>query len=118
MHSSAKVFLLSGDAFYARFYSIFLHHMGYENTSSFYNSLECLNKLKDKPDVIFLDAAKEKKTNDNLIESIRLVNRNVPIVMLADENLAKPEGVVVLPKTGITPELMGETVETLLSCSN
>lgn len=118
MHNSAKVFLLSGDAFYAKFYSIFLQHMGYENTSSFYSSKECLNQLSEKPDVIFLDT-NDIRSNDNIVDSIRRVNQSVPIVMIADNSSAiARNGVVFLPKSGITPEAMGETLETLLTSSN
>lgn len=118
MHNSAKVFLLSGDAFYAKFYSIFLHHMGYENTSSFYSSKDCLNQLSEKPDVIFLDTA-DTNSHDAIVSSIRKVNPSLPIVMINDNSATLVQnGVVYLPKAGITPELMGETLETLLNCSN
>ncbi len=85
-----KIFLVDDDLFYLHTLEQHIRNLGYETVEKFTNGAECLEKIKEKPDVVFLDYKMDVLTGYEVLKKIKRLNPDIYIVMLSGQSAIKP----------------------------
>jgi len=84
-----KIFVVDDDAFCLNLFKQLLYNLGYENVSTFDSGVDCLNKLQEKPDVIFLDHNMDTFTGYEVLKKIKRHDPNIYVVMVSAQEEIK-----------------------------
>jgi len=85
-----KIFAVDDDVFYLNLLKQLLKNQGYEDVTVFQNGVDCLNRLHEKPDVIFLDHNMDIYSGYEVLKKIKRYNPNIYIVMISGQEEIKP----------------------------
>lgn len=84
-----KFFIVDDHVFSAKMHMQFLKNMGLDDITYFSNGNDCLNNLKDNPDIVFLDHQMEDITGLEVLKKIKKYNPNIYVVMVSGETNVK-----------------------------
>ncbi len=90
MTNQLKIFLVDDDMYYINLFEQFLRNLGCENIVSFNNGVDCLNRMAEKPDVVFLDYNMEHYTGYEILKKIKRVDPESFVVMISGQDEIKP----------------------------
>jgi DNA-binding NtrC family response regulator len=83
-----KIFLVDDDSFSLRLYQQHLQNLGCADITCLTNGHDCLARLVEKPNVIFLDHNMEELDGFEVLKKIKRFNPNIYVVMVsAQENM-------------------------------
>jgi two-component SAPR family response regulator len=78
-----SIFLVDDDLFSLELYHQVLNNLGYTNIASFEKSSDCLNKLIEQPDVIFLDYNMDNLNGIDILKKIKRFNPNILVLFIS-----------------------------------
>lgn len=84
-NNTFKVFLVDDDAFCLNVYHQHLSKLGYNHVSLFENGSDCLNRLTENPDIIFLDHGMGDLTGIEVLKKIKRFNPDIYVVFLSGQ---------------------------------
>ena len=85
-----KIFVVDDEILYLSIFEQYLLNLGYKNVSTFQNGSDCLNKLLENPEVVFLDYSMGNMTGYDVLKKIKRFNPNTYVVMISGQNEIKP----------------------------
>jgi DNA-binding NtrC family response regulator len=85
-----KIFLVDDDTYYLHILEQHLLNIGCQNIQLFENGTDCLEHLKEKPDVIFLDYHMDTLTGYEVLKKIKRFDPNIYVVMISAQEQIKP----------------------------
>ena len=85
-----KIFLVDDDTYYLHILEQHLLNLGYQNIELFDNGTDCLDRLQDKPDIIFLDYQMDTLTGYEVLKKIKRFDPNIYVVMISAQEQIKP----------------------------
>jgi len=85
-----KIFIVDDDPFYLEILKQITHNLGFESVTKYENGTACLNKLNEKPDVIFLDYKMDTLTGYDVLKKIKRYDPNIYVVMISSQEEVKP----------------------------
>lgn len=85
-----KVFLVDDDPFFLNITEQYLNNLGITDVTLFDNGTECLARLSEKPDVIFLDYNMDTLTGMDVLKKIKRFDPNTYVVVLSAQEEVKP----------------------------
>ena len=77
---SLKIFLLDSDPFCLNIDKQQLANIGYRNVTQFTNASDCLDRLVEKPDIIFLDYRMDTVTEPGILKRIKKFNPDIYVI--------------------------------------
>jgi PleD family two-component response regulator len=80
-----KIFLVDDNPFSLRMYQQHLANLGYADVSIHSDGYACLDRLKDHPEVIFLDHNMQEIDGFEVLKKIKRVDPNIYVVMLSGQ---------------------------------
>lgn len=80
-----KIFIVDDDIFCLTLYEQFLRNLGYTNITSFTAGDECLQQLKEQPDLVFLDYNLEGMNGIDVLKKIRAYNPAIIVYMISGQ---------------------------------
>lgn len=84
-----KIFLVDDDPFYLQLFQHILHNLGYHQITTFDSGYDCLNRLHEQPDVIFLDHNMDNLTGYEVLKKIKRFDPNLYVVMISAQEEIK-----------------------------
>ncbi|MBC7848662.1 MAG: response regulator [Chitinophagaceae bacterium] len=113
-----KIFLVDDDAFCLNLYQQFLIKLGYNDISCYNGGQDCLNKISERPDIIFLDYNMEEMNGIDVLQSIRTSDKDVAVVFISGQesvevavDALKYGAFDYIVKSKITLELLRTTID-------
>jgi DNA-binding NtrC family response regulator len=85
-----KIFLVDDDEFYLNIMMQYIRNAGYENVVTFKTGTECLNRIQEKPDIIFLDHNMDNLSGFEVLRKIKRYDPNLYVVMISAQDEIKP----------------------------
>jgi PleD family two-component response regulator len=85
-----KIFIVDDDVFYLNIFKQHLSIIGFNDVTEFIDGKDCLLRLNEKPDVIFVDYNMDSISGSELITQIKLINPTVYIVMISAQSNTTP----------------------------
>ncbi|MBL0133622.1 MAG: response regulator [Chitinophagaceae bacterium] len=83
-----RIFLVDDDVLCLQSYTHLLNTLGYNNIACYTMGADCLTHLNEQPDFIFLDYFMEDMTGLEVLQTIKSVSPNIPVVFIsAQENV-------------------------------
>lgn len=79
-----SIYLVNDDVFYLSILEQIFRNLGYENITLFKNGADCLDKLSEKPDIVFLDY-NMYIGYDSLIK-IKQFDPNIYVIMISSND--------------------------------
>lgn len=117
-HKDLKLFLVDDDVFCLNLYQQFLSKLGYENINCFSGGQDCLDNISKRPDIIFLDYNMEDMNGIDVLQAIRLFDKDITVVFISgQENVEvavdalKYGAFDYIVKSKITPETLKNTID-------
>jgi DNA-binding NtrC family response regulator len=108
-----KIFVVDDDIFCVTLYEQFLRNLGYTNITPFNAGDECLQSLKEQPDVVFLDYNMEGMNGIDVLKKIKAYNPNILVYMISGQEnndvasqALKHGAVDYIVKSSLSPEKM------------
>lgn len=86
---TVKIFLVDDDVFHLNIMSQILENAGYKEIQLFENGVECLNKIHENPEIIFLDYNMDIYTGFEVLRKIKRYNPNIFVVMVSAQDEIK-----------------------------
>lgn len=80
-----KIFLVDDDAFNLQLTQHHLESIGYTDVQTFVSGTDCLNRLTERPAVVFLDHRMEDLTGFDVLKKIKRFDPNIHVVMLSGQ---------------------------------
>lgn len=80
-----KIFVVDDEIFYLNILEQHIRNLGYEEVIVFSNGTDCLNRITEKPDVVFLDYSMDTLTGYEVLKKIKRYNPNIYIVMISGQ---------------------------------
>ena len=80
---SFKIFILDDDAFCREMYHQHLKNLGFTEIKSFDDKHDCIDQLKEQPDIIFLDNLTEPSNGIEVLKTIKRFNRDIHVIMMS-----------------------------------
>jgi DNA-binding NtrC family response regulator len=80
-----KIFLVDDDVFCLNLYRKHLENLGYTEIYSFENGLDCIGRLTEKPEVIFLDYEMSSLTGTEVLKKIKRFDPDIFVVFLSGQ---------------------------------
>ena len=84
-----RIFFVDDDMFNLTLMSNYLNHLGYTSVTTIQNGTECLNRLTEKPEVIFLDHNMEGISGFEVLKKIKRFDPNIHVVMVSGQDSMK-----------------------------
>ncbi len=81
----SKIFLVDDNPFGLRLYQQQLMNLGYQDVSIFTDGYSCLDKLAERPEVVFLDHNMDGIDGFEVLKKIKRVNPNIYVVMVSGQ---------------------------------
>jgi len=85
-----KIFVVDDEVFYLNTFEQYIRNLGYEDVSTFENGPDCLNKLQEKPDVVFIDYNMDTFSGYEVLKKIKRFDPNIYVIMISAQNDIKP----------------------------
>jgi len=89
MKKNKKIFLVDDDLFSLNLYTKILENLAYKDLVTFTSGTQCLEKLSQKPKIIFLDYQMDDISGFEVLKKIKRYNPNIFIVMLSGQDNMK-----------------------------
>lgn len=83
MVSQVKIFLVDDDPFSLNSYKEQLHNYGFGNVSAMTSGEECLRRMNEKPEVIFIDHHMDEMNGLELLQKLRRYYPGVRLVIVS-----------------------------------
>jgi DNA-binding NtrC family response regulator len=80
-----KIFVVDNDPFCLSLYEQHLSNLGCSNLTTFDNDTDCLNKLIQQPDVIFLDYGTDMLNGVEVMKRVKDFNQNIFVVFISGQ---------------------------------
>jgi DNA-binding NtrC family response regulator len=80
-----KIFIVDDDIFCLTLYEQFLRNLGYTNVTPYNCGDECLSKLKDQPDLVFLDYNMEGMNGVEVLKRIKAFNPSISVYIISGQ---------------------------------
>ena len=113
-----KIFLVDDDIFCLNLYQQFLIKLRYEQINCFNGGKDCLENLKQRPDIIFLDYYMEDMNGIDVLQRIKAFDNEITVVFISgQENVEiavdalKYGAFDYIVKSKITLELLKTTID-------
>jgi DNA-binding NtrC family response regulator len=84
-----RIFLVDDDLFNLTLMSGHLSRLGYTALTTMLNGTECVNRLTEKPEVVFLDHAMEGLNGFEVLKKIKRFDPNIYVVMVSGQDSMK-----------------------------
>ena len=85
-HKTAqKIFIVDDEPYCLHLLEQYLSNLGYKEVHSFSNSADCLNRLTDEPDFIFLDYNMDNLNGIDLLKKIKRFNPNIIVLFVSSQ---------------------------------
>ncbi|OQX82478.1 MAG: hypothetical protein B6D64_00050 [Bacteroidetes bacterium 4484_276] len=86
-----KIFVVDDDSMCRNAFKTYINKFGYEDVTRFINGNECLDKIHENPDIIFLDyeMGEENLSGYDVLKKIKRFNPNIYVVMLSGQKAIK-----------------------------
>lgn len=84
--NSLKIFVVDDDKFCLNIYKQHFLNIGYTNVETFSNGTDCLNRLTENPDIIFLDHSMKILNGLEVLKKIKRFNPNINVVFISSQN--------------------------------
>lgn len=81
-----SIFIVDDDSFCRSLYEQHILNLGYSNITLFGDGQECLNKLTEQPDIIFLDYRMEPLDGLDMLRKIKRFNPNIYLVIISGQD--------------------------------
>lgn len=108
-----KIFLVDDDIFCLSLYEQFLRNLGYSNITAFNSGDECLEQLKEKPDLIFLDYNMEGMNGIDVLKAIKANTPDILVYIISGQESTQVAAEAIqhgainyLVKSSLSPEKM------------
>jgi polysaccharide export outer membrane protein len=88
--SQLKIFVVDDEIFYLNILKQHICNLGYEDVTTFESGTECLDRLSEKPDVIFLDYNMDILSGYDILKKIKRFDPNIYVVMISGQEEIKP----------------------------
>lgn len=85
-----KIYIVDDDLFYLNTIAQHIRNLGYETVEIFNNGTACLECIKEKPDVVFLDYKMDVFTGYDVLKKIKRFDPDIYIVMLSGQIAIQP----------------------------
>lgn len=85
MEKNLKIFLVDDEMFCLNLYQQMINNLGFEDVSTFQSGYDCLEKLDEQPDVIFLDHHMRAIEGFDLLKKIKRHNPDQFVVILSGQ---------------------------------
>jgi polysaccharide export outer membrane protein len=89
MEKNNKIFLVDDDSFSLNLYTKILENLSFNNVATFTNGTLCLQKLNQKPKIIFLDYHMDDISGFEVLKKVKRFSPNIFIVMLSGQDNMK-----------------------------
>lgn len=80
---SPKIFLVDDDPFFAAMYEQYLINQGYTDVTVLNNGQDCVNRLIENPEIMFIDYSMELINGLDLLKKIKRFNPDIYIVFVS-----------------------------------
>lgn len=84
-----KIYIVDDAQFDLNISEQIISNLGYKNITLFNSGRACLNKLKEKPDVVFLDYYLNTLTGYEVLKKIKKIDSNIYVVILSGQKEVK-----------------------------
>jgi len=84
-----KFFIVDDDIFCSTMFNQCLINLNYTDITCFNNDKDCLNSLKQNPDIIFLDYYMDGVTGFEILNKIKQYNPNIYVVIVSSREDTK-----------------------------
>jgi len=88
-NNKTKIFLVDDDRYTLNITEKHLRNIGYQDVSVFDNGTECLNRLTENPDIIFLDHNMDVLNGFEVLKKIKRFKPNAYVIMLSSQENIK-----------------------------
>jgi len=83
-------FIVDDDLFYQRILEQQLKNMGIQHIEIFTNGIDCLYKIHQNPDVVFLDYNMDSFTGSDVLDKIKRFNPDIYVVIISGQTDIQP----------------------------
>lgn len=81
-----KIFIVDDDIFYLNILQQYMINLGCQHITCFENGTDCLEQLKEKPHIVFLDYNMNVMTGYELLKNIKRIDPNIYVVMVSGQD--------------------------------
>jgi DNA-binding NtrC family response regulator len=113
IYPDMKIFIVDDDIFCLTLYEQFLRNLGYTDITTFNAGDECIQQLKDKPDVVFLDYNMEGMNGIDVLKKIKAINPDIIVYIITGQESSQVAveairngAVDYIVKSSLSPEKM------------
>jgi DNA-binding NarL/FixJ family response regulator len=85
-NKNMKLFIVDDDPFCRALYQQLVINLGYENNALFDNGVDCIKKLDELPDIIFLDYDMKPLNGIEILKMIKQQNPNIYLMMISSQS--------------------------------
>jgi polysaccharide export outer membrane protein len=78
-----KIFLVDGNLFSLNIYEQHLLNLGYMDVSVFQNPADCISRISENPDIIFLDHVIQQSSTVEILKKIKRINPDIYVIFVA-----------------------------------
>ena len=83
---SPKIFLVDDEPYCLYLYEQVIRNLGYRNTQTFTKSGDCLNRLVEKPDIIFLDYNMDNLNGIDILKKIKRFDPDIAVFFISGQD--------------------------------
>lgn len=83
--TAQKIFIVDDEPYCIHLLEQYLTNLGYKEVHSFSNSADCLHRLTDEPDIIFLDYNMDNLNGIDLLKKIKRFNPNIIVLFVSSQ---------------------------------
>lgn len=120
-----KVFLVDDDPFFLNIFEQYLNNLGITDVALFENGTECLARLGEKPDIIFLDYNMDTLSGIDVLKKIKRFDPNTYVVVVSAQEQVKPAVDMLkhgafdyMQKSDVNVERIGEVLKKIANIQN
>jgi DNA-binding NtrC family response regulator len=84
-----KFFIVDDDIFFANVYNQYLINLNYNDITLYVNGNDCINNLKQNPDIIFLNHNADDSSEFEVLKKIKSYNPNIYVIMIFEQENIK-----------------------------
>lgn len=81
-----RIFLVDDDPFCLEIHRQYLHNIGYHQIQTFQRGQDCINRLTERPDVIFLDYHMETMNGLEVLKKIKRFDPDIYVVLYSSQD--------------------------------
>lgn len=85
-HSSLYITLVDDDPFCLSFYEQYLLSLGFQNVTAFNNATDCISKLTDTTDIVFVDYHMDALNGIDVLKEIKRFNPDIYVVFISGQD--------------------------------